>query len=79
MPLGVEWAPDDSGCYDSPTCNPALLRQQNAINTITPRLVNPGGGNFRCPVQASMGGRPALPAAASIVLLARVWHWLTQG
>lgn len=37
----------ETGCISSnPTCNPAQLLRDNAINTVQPQLVNPAGGNF---------------------------------
>ncbi|MEI6309155.1 MAG: right-handed parallel beta-helix repeat-containing protein, partial [bacterium] len=47
-PLGIG---EGSGCQpDHPTCNEALLRQQNQINQFAPQWVDPEGDDFRpCP------------------------------
>lgn len=48
MPLGVEAeAGFEAGCQnDNPTCNLVQLRDNNAINTIEPALVDPANGNY---------------------------------
>lgn len=46
LPLTGEYVPD------TPTCNETQLRSDNAINTIMPRLIDPGHGDFR-PAQGS--------------------------
>lgn len=49
LPLGVG---DGEGCTSAnPTCNPAQLLADNAINTVEPQLIDPANGNFR-PVAA---------------------------
>lgn len=48
MPLGVGDGGESGGCPDShPTCSPAALRANNAINTLQPQLVNAAGGDYR--------------------------------
>ncbi len=51
------------GCQAGhPTCNPAQLQAENAINTLRPQLRNPSGGDFRLQV-----GSSACTAAAAAV------------
>jgi hypothetical protein len=46
LPLGV--GDTDQGCQASnPTCNPAQLVADNAVNLVEPRLLDPAHGNFR--------------------------------
>ncbi|MFN7973636.1 MAG: right-handed parallel beta-helix repeat-containing protein [Acidobacteriota bacterium] len=50
MPIGIE--DPSAGCQPgNPTCNLAQILADNAINTVEPELVNPGGGDFH-PVAA---------------------------
>ena len=52
----------EGGQAANPTCNPTLVRAQNAINTIRPQLIDPAGGNFR----PKPGGNVAHYVAQSI-------------
>jgi hypothetical protein len=48
MPLGVGGDDPAAGCPNShPTCSPAALRADNAINTLQPQLVDAAGGDYR--------------------------------
>lgn len=55
--LGVS---GENGCaFSNPTCNPAQLVQDNAINTIQPQLVNPAAGNFALAVNSNVFSVPS--------------------
>jgi hypothetical protein len=45
LPLGAG-EPGQGGQPSNPTCNPAIILAQNAINTIQPQLTDPAAGDF---------------------------------
>jgi hypothetical protein len=45
-----------------PTCNPAQLQAENAINTLQPQLRNPAGGDFRLQTGSMTCGATTAPA-----------------
>jgi hypothetical protein len=53
------------GCQAAnPTCNPAQLLADNAINTIEPQLVNPAAGDYRPAPGGNLVGRATVPLPA---------------
>jgi uncharacterized protein (TIGR03437 family) len=57
-PLGIDGS---TGCAPGhPTCNEIQIRQENAINTLDPTLVQPSAGDYRPVVGGGLAGRLSL-------------------
>jgi hypothetical protein len=62
MPLGIE---SDAGCAaENPTCNPAQLLSDNAINTLEPILAAPENGDYRPASGSPILQAPVVPLPA---------------
>ena len=55
LPLGIG-GDGEGGQPGNPTCTAALVRAQNAVNTVRPVLVDPAAGDFRVAASCDLSG-----------------------